>query len=156
MKKIKLTKGKFALVDDEDFEYLNQWRWNVSTSGYARRLQYIKSSGYGNKDYTTVIVTMHRLINQTPDELFTDHINQNKLDNRKSNLRTVTKSQNGINRGKNKNNKSGYKGIYWDTWSEKWRAEIMTNSERIRLGRFVNIKDAVSVRKQAELKYHAI
>jgi len=150
MKKIKLTKGKCAMVDDEDFEYLNQWKWNVSTSGYARRILYVKGLGAQGNVY------MHRLINETPVELFTDHINQNKLDNRKSNLRVVTKSQNGMNRGKSKNNQSGVKGIYWDSWAKKWRAEIMVNGLRIRLGRYLDLRKARDARIMGEKQYHGI
>lgn len=156
MKKIKLTKNKYAIVDDEDFNFLSQWKWGYSTSGYARRLQYVPSTGYGHKNNTAIRIWMHRLINKTPDNLFTDHINQNKLDNRKSNLRTVTKSQNSINTGKNKKNKSGFKGVYFDTWSNKWRAELKIKGKKITLGRFFNIEEALKSRLLAEQKYHVI
>lgn len=144
MKKIKLTKGKYALVDDFNFEWLNQWKWQLSTSGYAIRKE-------GKK-----IIRMHRLVNFTPSWLFTDHINQNKLDNRRGNLRIVTKSQNGFNRGKPKSNSSGIKGVYWDKFTNKWRAEIKIFYKKISLGRFTNLEDAVLARKKGESKYHVI
>jgi HNH endonuclease len=143
MKLIKLTQNKYTIVDDEDFDYLSQWRWQVSWNGYVIR-RYKKT------------IRMHRLINKTPDGLFTDHINRNKLDNRKSNLRTVTKSENGFNTNLSKNNKSGCKGVYWDGFTNKWRAEIKLNYKKISLGRYVNLIDAVSARKEGEEKYHAI
>jgi len=71
MKRIKLTQEKVALVDDADFEFLNQWKWFYHQTGYAKSCHRY----------------MHRLINKTPKGFHTDHINRNKLDNRKSNLR---------------------------------------------------------------------
>lgn len=153
MKKIKLTNSeKFVLVDNEDFNYFNQWKWQLSTSGYARRVEYIRCSGYRTKDNKSVNVTMHRLINNTPDGLLTDHINRNKLDNRKSNLRTVNKSLNGINRNKGVRNSSGYNGVHFENQTKKWRAEMKLNGKKLSLGRFLNIKDAISARKEAEQK----
>ena len=147
MKKIKLTHGAVALVDDEDFEHLNQFKWHLSDGGYAHRTQYKPKPK---------AIRMHRVINKTPDKLFTDHINQDKLDNRRTNLRTVNKSQNSINTGLRSTNKSGHKGVYWDSWSRRWRAELKINYKKITLGRYTNINDAIKARKLAELKYHAV
>ena len=153
MKKIKLTHGKYALIDNKDFKYLNQFKWYLNDGGYAIRSVYIKLS-VGK--YTSKHIRMHKEINQTPDGFDTDHINKNKLDNRRDNLRTVTRSQNKINVGLNANNKSGYKGIYWDKFTNKWRAEIKINYKKINLGRFINIGEAITVRGKAERIYHAI
>ena len=149
MKKIKLTKGKFALVDDEDFEYLNQWRWGVSSSGYARRCQHIR---LGVNKYKAQYIWMHRLVNDTPNDLFTDHINRDKLDNRKENLRNTNKSLNGLNRDKICTNTSGVYGVHFESQTKKWRAEIRVDGKRFSLGRFNNIKDAAFARKEAESK----
>jgi hypothetical protein len=75
MKKIPLTQGKFAIVDDEDFEYLNRWKWYFAPVGYATR-----GDGHGRGNRT--VVYMHRVVNKTTGGLVTDHINRNKLDNR--------------------------------------------------------------------------
>jgi len=85
MQKIELTKGQFTLVDDEDFNYLNQWKWHISTKGYALRCIWI---GSGHKNRKGINIYMHGEVNKTPKGYQTDHINRNKLDNRKSNLRT--------------------------------------------------------------------
>lgn len=98
------------------------------------------------------MIYMHALLNKTPTGFVTDHINGNKLDNRKENLRTATSSQNGINRGKQINNTSGHKGINW--YANAWVAEIKVNQKKIHLGRFKNIDDAVAARKAAEQIYH--
>ena len=108
MKKIKLTKGKYALVDDADFSRLNQWKWCYNENGYATRGTHKRING----ERISINYSMHRLINKTPDNLFTDHINRNKLDNRKSNLRTITHQQNCFNLSPGKRNKSGCRGVY--------------------------------------------
>jgi len=143
IKKIKLTQGKFAIVDIEDFEYLNINKWFFSSHGYA---------------VTSKIPHryMHRIILNTPKKMITDHINRNTLDNRKSNLRIADKSLNSINRGIQKNNTSGHKGISWNKQKNKWETYIWKNGNRIRLGFFNLIKDAIFARKKAEKKYHAI
>lgn len=151
MKKISLSKGKFTVVDDADFKFLNQWKWFYSSGGYAMRSQYIRIE---KGKYTSKMIPMHRIINHTPDGLFTDHINRNKLDNRKANLRTCDKSLNSINRGAQSNNKCGVRGIYFEKWSKKWRAELVVNGKRFTFGRFINKEDAIKSRLLAEKKYH--
>ena len=142
MKKITLTRGKFAIVDDEDFDALNQWKWWFTTRGYAVREEKRK------------LVFMHRLINKTPNGFDTDHINRNKLDNRQANLRTVTRSQNFMNINPRKNNTSGVKGV--QRHAEGWMARIKLNYKTIYLGYFKRFEDAVTARKNAELIYHKI
>ena len=142
-KKIKLTKGRYAIVDDEDFEFLNQWKWWSDGQGYAVR----DIGGRKNKQR----ILMHRVVNKTPDGLVADHINRNKLDNRKKNLRNVTQRVNSLNCKLSKNNTSGYNGICW--YKNRWCATIKYNYKTVYLGRFANIKDAVKARKEAEYKY---
>jgi hypothetical protein len=141
MKYIKLTQGKLALVDDEDFEYLNQWRW-----------RYLKI-GYTNARINGKYVYMHRLLMKTPKGLYTDHINMNKLDNRKSNLRNVTNSLNNFHKPLRKTNASGYTGVVLDKRRNKWIAQIIFHRKLKFLGYFNNITDAIYKRKEAELFY---
>src|SRR3990167_164487 len=110
MKKIKLTQNKYALVDDEDFKELNQSKWLCDSSGYAGR----DVGGRKNKKR----ILMHRLLNNTPKGFHTDHINRDKLDNRKENLRTTTCSQNILNSKLSKKNTSGHKGVEW--YKNRW------------------------------------
>ena len=139
-KRIELTKGKFTLVDDDMFDYLSQWKWCV-TNGYACRK-------YKNKD-----IKMHRVINNTPDGLETDHINRNKLDNRRINLRSVTRRENSINHGLQRNNTSGHRGISYQEKYKSWRSYIKINSKQIHLGNYKNYEEAIKARKKAELKF---
>ena len=100
MKNIPLTKGKFAIVDDDDFEWLSKWKWFVNGRYASRSI---------NKHQQ---ITMHREIMHTPDDMETDHINRNGLDNRKENLRICTRSENQQN--KMKSNSTGFKGVQVD------------------------------------------
>lgn len=143
MKKIPLTKGQYALVDDEDYDFLNQQKWYFSDHGYA-------VSAKSPHTY------MHRIINKTPKGFLTDHINRNTLDNRKENLRVADKRINSINRGLQSNNTSGHKGISWNKKRKKWEAYIWKHRKKFLLGFFKNFNEAVEIRKSAEIKYHAI
>lgn len=146
MEKIKLTQNKVSLVDNEDFEMLSKKRWRYDRStGYAKR-QIMKKGVY-------TIIYLHRVINKTPIGWNTDHINRNKLDNRKSNLRTVTQTQNMHNVGMFKTNTSGFKGVSWNKVMNKWESYIWNNNKKINLGYFEDILKAFSIRKQAELIY---
>lgn len=136
MKLIPLTKGRFTLVDDADFEWLNQWKWYLSGNGYATR--------------TSKHIRMHRVINNTPDGYDTDHINRDKLDNRRDNLRSVTRSQNNFNSLPPKDNKSGVKGVWWSERWQLWYAQIKVNGKRYNLGSSKNKNEAIELRLAAE------
>lgn len=133
MKKIKLTRGKYAIVDDEDFEWLNQWKWYCS--GY----EYVVRSETGVKSNLRQNIFLHRILMNTPKGMETDHINGNKLDNRKSNLRICTRSQNEINKSLGINNTSGFKGVSWHKNRKKWQGKI----QKKHLGYFDKKKNAI-------------
>lgn len=133
MKEIKLTQGKVAIVDDADFEWLSQWKWHFHHSGYAART--------GSRPVQRTI-HMHREVNQTPDGLSTDHINGNKLDNRRENLRSCTRAENNRNIGKLANNKSGYKGVHWLKRGRRWQAQTTVAGKRVHLGVFDSAQEA--------------
>lgn len=139
-KKIILTKGKYAIVDNEDFEYLNQWKWTLHSNGYAYRSL---SGSRKNRKF----IFMHRFILLTPIGLDTDHINHNKLDNRKKNLRVATRRENNMNSKLHKTNTSGYRGVSWCKELSKWRAQVSKFNRGIHLGYFKNIQDAIKAYK---------
>lgn len=149
MKLIKLTQGKSTIVDDDMFEYLNQWKWHFHT-GYAGRHLYL---GGGRKHPKRKFLFLHQLINNTPKGFETDHINRDKLDNRRNNLRTVTHSQNQHNITKQKNNKSGYNGVSFYSRTQKWRVYITVNNKYVFIGEYLNKIDAINARLQAEYLY---
>lgn len=148
MANFELTQGKFTLIDDEDFAYLSRWKWCI-TAGYASRAEYpIGSKGLAYR------VLMHRVILACPDKLQVDHINGDRLDNRRSNLRVVSASQNQWNKGTMKNNTSGHKGISWDRVNKKWRSSINVHSKYVSIGRFETIEEAVEARLSYARQLH--
>ena len=119
---IALTKGKFALVDASDFEWLSQWVW-LCHNGYAAR-----STSLG-------FMFMHNAIMSPPAGLIVDHSNLDKLDNRRSNLRYATCTQNNAN-GPSRGGTSSYKGVSWVTRDMQWLAQIQAHGKTYRLGQF--------------------
>lgn len=122
---IELSKGKRTLVDDRDYERLSKHDWYYGFRGYAMR-----SKRMPNGRRKTV--SMHREILGVGPDQEVDHINGDKLDNRRSNLRTVSKSANLHNRSAY--GPSKVKGVSWDKRKKKWRAEIGKNGRRFWLG----------------------
>jgi hypothetical protein len=131
-----LSKGLVAIVDDEDYEYLSQWKWSTWMSGrkpYAGRYQ-------GRK-----LVLMHRVINRTPEGVYTDHIDCDTLNNRRSNLRDATARQNVMNKLGKIGGTSRFKGVWFD-WRQKgskqWRTAIRLNGKLQYLGWFATEEEA--------------
>lgn len=145
MKKIPLTQGKFALVDDEDYAEISKFKWH-SSHGYAQAGK--KVSG------KWVMIYLHRVVNMTPAGMYTDHINGNKLDNRRGNLRTCTKSQNSMNRGATKQNRNGIKGVSYISSRRKWGVQIEYGGKSKRIGYFDSSNEALLAYNIAAKKYH--
>lgn len=125
MKEIKLTQGYVAFVDDEDFEYLNQWKWHAFNS---RGILYATS--YFCARNKQAYRFMHRTIMDTPKNMVVDHIDHNGLNNQRSNLRNCTRSQNGSNR--HSSGRSGYLGV---TYNGKYiSSHIQSKGAVIHLG----------------------
>ena len=110
MREIQLTKGKVTIVDDEDFERVNKFKWFIF-NGYV--VHSIKS------DDKWTSQSMHRLILNAPEGKQVDHINSDRLDNRKENLRICNRSENQWNRSKQKNGTSGFKGVSFHKAAKK-------------------------------------
>ncbi|KKN77561.1 hypothetical protein LCGC14_0358360 [marine sediment metagenome] len=144
MKRIKLTQGKFAIVDDADYEWLSQWKWYaVKLSGifYAVR----GSWGYWGvspKKKSVRQILMHREVMSAPKNQQIDHRNNDALDNRRENLRIATPSQNAQNRRPRKNTTSRHKGVSWYKKYEKWCAFITIDHKNKNLGYFDDEDDA--------------
>lgn len=140
MKQIPLTQGKFALVDDEDFDFLMQWKWSYHSLGYAVRYDKRRA------------ILLHRTVNNTPVGFDTDHINGDKLDNRKKNLRPCSHAENTRNR--KFRSKSGFKGVYFQEKYNNYRAVITVDGKFIHLGTFININEAAESYNSAAKKLH--
>lgn len=133
------SNNKQFYFDLEEYNKIKDYYWYVETNGYVRCLR------DGKKIY------LHRLIMQCPSNLCVDHINHKPNDNRKCNLRIVTKQQN--NQNKIPNTASMVSGVYQDERNGKWYARITVNYKSISLGTFDKIEDAINARKEAEIKY---
>ena len=142
MRKIELTKGQFTLVDDNDFEWLNQFKWSCQ-----------KGNKYAARRTNNRIIYMHRFIVNCPEKKEVDHINGNGLDNQRNNLRIVTSHQNHFNHKLIKTNKTGYHGVYWDKQMEKWGVGISIQGKHKALGYYNNIKEAASTYNKAAILY---
>ena len=149
MKTIPLTQGKIAIVDDEDFELVSQYKWHASHG--VNDIFYAYANIKKNKKY--IHLSMHQLIMKTKPNLEMDHINHNGLDNRKSNLRFVTRSENMQNARSYKNSSSKFKGVCWDKSENKWVAHIWHENKLICLGSFKREIKAALTYDKAAIKY---
>jgi HNH endonuclease/AP2 domain len=132
-----------AIIDDEDYDLCQPHRWRRLSSGYV----------YAPEE---TFLYLHRLIlGASADGLEVDHINGNRLDNRRVNLRPATHHVNQVNRHhRNRRNKSGIRGVNWDKRERKWAAHICVHRKHIGLGTFHTIEEATLARQYAELKYY--
>lgn len=127
-----------AIIDIKDIEIVKKFKWCLCKNGYVKN---------SNHKY------LHRILLEE-DKLYVDHINGNTLDNRRCNLRACTNADNLKNRIKiPKNNTSGIIGVRFRKDRNKWYAEIQYNGNKVNLGSFSNLEDAIKARKEAEIKY---
>lgn len=144
VKTINLTKGKSCIIDDEDYELVSSMKWYAKFNGRFYAVNESKNSR----------VFMHRLIAGVKHaELDVDHINRNTLDNRRANLRIVTRQQNLFNVPKRKNCVSVYKGVCRDKSGKRWRARISVSGETYHLGVFELETDAARAYNRAAVKH---
>ena len=128
-------------IDLDDINKIKDMKWHLLPSGYV-------VSKIKNKT-----IYLHRFVMDYGGNLEVDHVNLNKLDNKKSNLRIVTSSENGMNRGLQKNNTSGVTGVCLNQRVNKWMAYIKVDYKNIHLGYFDTKEEAIKARQEAEIKY---
>lgn len=148
MKELKLTKGLVSLVDDEDYEWLSQWKW-VAVKGnktfYASR----PGSPIGKR------ILMHReILGEIPLGLFPDHKDRNGLNNQRNNLRLATRYQNQANRSSFKGSSSKYKGVCFYKGRNVWQAHIRKNGVLMWLGNYKSEEFAAQVYNKAAIEIH--
>ena len=143
MREIPLTQGKIALIDDEDYELISQYKWcaHQTFSGHW----YAKAKG-GK-------ISMHRLLMGAKKGEQIDHVDGKGLDNRRANLRFATQMQNNGNMKKQTGTSSQYKGVAWDKSRSKWIVHIHRGNKQFFLGRFENEEDAARVYDAAAKEY---
>ena len=146
MKLIPLTQGQITLVDDEDFEELNQFKWHA----HRRQKHY---TYYARRGFQGKTISMHRQIMNVPKGQQIDHRNMVGTDNRRCNLRFCTRSQNQMNRRSFKNGSSQFKGVTWHKYGKKWQAQVFFGKKLYYLGYFDSEIEAAKAydRKAIEL-----
>lgn len=148
---VKTRKGEQIIVDDSDLEAVSAHTWSIETSGYA-----VTNTPDPKRKGKYRVTKMHRLIMGFThgDKQYVDHINGDKLDNRRANLRPATNSQNLCNRKAPVSNRSGYKGVSFHKASSKWRATICQNYKYQHLGLFETAEQAADAYAKAAVKLH--
>lgn len=150
MKTIDLTKGRFTLVDDADYEYLSKFNWSaIEKQGkwYAVRSRSRKERT-GGIDHGRHIL-MHRELLKPSAHLEIDHMNGNSLDNQRENLRICTHLQNQANvHRKRVDNKSGATGVFWVAKLKQYRVYVNRNYKRINIGCYKTLEEAKEEREK--------
>lgn len=149
---IPLTKGFVAIVDDEDYEMVQGYKWHALVPASRRNVYAVRriwTPGVGGG-----AIRLHRMIISAPTGVFVDHIDGNGLNCCRSNLRLCTMTQNNQNARVRSDNTSGHKGVVWHPASSKWRARISVNGKMKHIGIYVNIEDAVAAYRSAALNYY--
>lgn len=148
-REIPLTRGKVAIVDPEDYEWLSQWKW----CAFKSRSVYYAVRTIGRHSSPRMIM-MHHLILPRKEGFLTDHINGNGVDNRRVNLRYCTRSQNQYNQRQQVRDKSSmFKGVYFCKERGTWAAQIVIKNRRILIGRFASEHNAAVAYDLAAIKY---
>lgn len=140
--KIELGNSKGFTVIDKRYSHLDKYNWSLAGDGYP-------VTAINGK----LVKLHHMILGKPPKGLVTDHINRDKLDNRKRNLRFVTQKVNLSNIGMLSTNTSGYKGVTWDKYTNKWIAQGSFNGRHQWGGSYLKIEDAVRARRKIERKY---
>jgi len=141
MKELPVNRGFVALVDDEDFD----------------RFCHLRFQEYRGYAFTTINkkrAPLHRMILASPPGMFTDHINGNRMDNRKCNLRIATRTESARNAKVRKDSVSGVRGVRFHAETRRWNAKIQVDKKRFSLGWFDTKEEAHAAYCEAAKKYH--
>ena len=140
---VPLTKGRFALIDEEDVDRVSQYNWYVGKGKHTHYAHHKSKESF----------LLHRFVTNAPDDVQVDHINSNGLDNRKTNLRFCNNGQNSAASRKRQGTRSKYRGVVFDsTASCKWKARVYDNGKQIVLGRFSSEEEAALAYNKAALE----
>lgn len=134
--------GHTMLIDQSDYPLVSGYRWWVD-----------KSSGYFVTSIDGRLVSLHRLLMPYQEGLVCDHINRDKHDNRRANLRYATPKQNSRNRSIARNNTTGFIGVCWHIRKQKYVAAVTVNNRTVNLGQFDSAEEAARVRDRAARFY---
>ena len=148
--------NRYTLVDNEDYEWLSQWKWHLTKNTHFPFTEYAKRNR-PRAEKPDADILMHRMILRKHGikigGKLVDHINHNGLDNRKENIRMATRSENKAYGKIYRNNTSGYKGVSWDKEQNKWAVSISINGKDKKIGRFLNKEEAALVYNDVAKQY---
>lgn len=149
---IPLTCNRSAIVDADDYEFLMQWNWYALWSRGTQTFYAVR--GVKNNKGRTIPFPMHRAVMPCEPGFVNDHINGDTLDNRKSNLRCATNSENLCNRRLQSNNTSGFRGVGWVKKDKRWRARLKVDGQEIVLGYFKTAEEAAKAYDEGARKVY--
>ena len=152
MKTIALTQSKVALVDDQDYAWLNQWKWCANKYKNKTRIIWYALRAAPRKNGKQRTILMHRVIAARTRITDVDHRDCDGLNNQRSNLRPATRRQNLHHQCKQPGRSSRFKGVYWYKQTNRWKAQITINGKRKHLGYFVNEEDAARAYDRAAVE----
>lgn len=149
---ISLSAGRVALVSAADFSCLSKWKWSYGRAGAHRKVP------KGEPGYPHRTILMHRQIMGLSfgDPCQVDHVNGDRLDNRRQNLRLATQRENSANMKRRGCNRSGVKGVVWDRERRRWAAFIKVNYKSISLGRFKTKDEAARAYESAARRHFGV
>ena len=148
-RRIPLTKGRVALVSQADYEDLSQWKWHARECGRGRHWYAARKITVGGKMRT---VYMHRYLMHPPKGLQIDHINDNGLDNTRSNLRICTSAQNSARMRKRRRGKVRFRGVSHSP-PNSFRARIQVSNEEVHIGCFSTAEAAAKAYDKAAIGF---
>ena len=149
VRQLVLTRDKVTLIDAIDHEWLSQWKWHICHDYAVRNQRAIDVGGHLNRK----LIYLHKFIINPPENMEVDHINKDRMDNRRCNLRMATHSQNQMNTRKIAGCSSKYRGVSWHKASKKWRVQIQVNRQKIIIGDFLSDTHAALEYNKMAKKY---
>lgn len=149
MKTILLTQGKATIVDDEDYEWLSQFKWYAIKQVRKNRTVWYAVRNVPGYKYQRKLYMHREILSVTDPNVEVDHENGNTLFNKKQNLRSATHGQNLQNQHKQIGCSSRFKGVYWNRKAAKWMAQIRVSGHQQNLGYFENEEAAAAAYDRA-------
>lgn len=136
----------YAIVDAADADFVNQWRWSLRSGGYVHRGTNSRGHYFLHRELLGCV---------EGDGVVVDHINRNRLDNRRSNIRATTKQGNGQNSSSQRGKSSQYRGVHWSKTSKCWIVQVKVDGRAKHIGRFTDEEEAARAAQAARRMHYS-